>query len=156
MSATLQQQAPTRSVIPPALAAAAITGVLLLWANYVDTPWRDPGAEWGIDQGRGPIGLLLVAGFAALGVLVVFGVVAKRALADDPTRTARVALILSLVAVPAIVVFWTGLPIVLGLGAAFLGLDARSRLDRTPPSAGVAVGLGLLAAASAAFVCVTG
>ena len=66
-------------------------------------------------------------------------------------------MILALVAVPlGVVAFWTGLPIVLGSAAAFLGLDARTRLGRTPATAAIAIGVGLLAAAAALFFCVTG
>ncbi len=146
----------TRPVAGVAITTAIVTTVALLWANYVNTPWRDPGTEWGIDTDQGAVGLLLIAGFVALGVGVVYGVVVRRALAGDPARAARTAMILALVGVLTIVAFWTGLPIVLGSAAALLGMDARTRLGHTPPTAAIAIGLGLLIAAGALFICVTG
>lgn len=147
----------TRSITGVAVTTAIVTSVALLWATYVDTPWRDPGTEWGISTTNHSLaGLPLIAVFVALGVGVVYGVIVRRALAGDPVRAAHTALILAVVGVLTIVAFWTGLPIVLGSAAAFLGLDARARLGRTPATAGAAIGLGLLIAAVAIFFCVTG
>jgi heme/copper-type cytochrome/quinol oxidase subunit 2 len=155
-STTIPPETPTRSITGVAVLTAIVTTLALLWANFVDTPWRDPATAWGINSDRGIVGLLLIAGFVALGVGVVYGVVVRRAMATDPAREARTAVILALVGVLTIVAFWTGLPIVLGSAAAHLGLDARARLGHTPPTAGIAISLGLLVATAALFICVTG
>lgn len=155
-SPTISTETPTRSLTGVVVATAIVTTLALLWANFVDTPWRDPGTEWGINSDQGIAGLLLIAGFVALGVGVVYGVLVRRAMAADPALEARTAMILALVGVMTIVAFWTGVPIVLGSAAALLGLDARGRLGHTPPTAGIAIGLGLLIATGALFICVTG
>ena len=122
-----------------AVITSIVTTLALLWAYYVTSPWKQTPQDWGIDSDQGFVGLLWIAGFVALGVGVVYGVVVRRALAGDPARAARTALILALVAVPlGVVAFWTGLPIVLGSAAVFLGLDARTRLGRTPATAAIA------------------
>lgn len=147
----------SRPVVGVALTTAIVTTLALLWANYVDSPWKHTARDWGINSEQGVVGLLWIAGFVALGVGVVYGVVVRRALAGDPARAARTAMILALAAAPlAVVAFWTGLPIVLGSAAAFLGMDARARLGRTPVTAAVGIGLGMLVAAAALFFCVTG
>ena len=147
----------TRSLTGVAVITAIVTTLALLWAYYVNSPWKHAAQDWGIDSDQGLMGLLWIAGFVALGVGVVYGVVARRALAGEPTRSARTALVLALVAVPlGVVAFWTGLPIVLGSAAVFLGLDARTRLGRTPATAGIAIGVGMLAATASLLFCVTG
>ena len=147
----------TRSLTGVAVLTSIVTTLALLWAYFVTSPWKHTPQDWGIDGDQGFVGLLWIAGFVALGVGVVYGVVVRRALAGDPARAARTAMFLALVAVPlGVVAFWTGLPIVLGSAAAFLGTDARTRLGRTPTPAAIAIGLGLLTAAAALFFCVTG
>lgn len=146
-----------RPVAAIAVTTTLVTVLALLWAFYVESPWKHEAQPWGLDSEQGIAGLLWIAGFVALGVGVVYGVVVRRAVTRAPTRTARTGLILAIVGVPlAVVAFWTGLPIVLGSAATFLGVDARARLGRTPVTAAVAIGLGLLVAAAALFLCVIG
>lgn len=147
----------SRTFTAVAVITATVTTLALLWAYYVDSPWKHQAQPWGLNSEQGVSGLLWIGGFVLLGVCVIYGVVVRRALIGEPVRAARLALILSVLAVPlAVVAFWTGLPILLGSAAAYLGLDARARLGRTPPTAAVAIGLGLLMAAIALFLCVTG
>lgn len=146
-----------RSVAGIAVATTLVTILALLWAFYVESPWKHEAQSWGLDSEQGVAGLLWIAGFVALGVGVVYGVVVRRAVTRAPTRTARTGMILAIVGVPlAVVAFWTGLPIVAGSAATFLGVDARARLGRTTVTAAVAIGLGLLVAAAALFLCVIG
>jgi hypothetical protein len=140
-----------------ATTTAFVSTIALLWAYYVDTPWKAQARGWGIDDKFGATGLLWIAGFVALGVAVVYGVVVRRAMAGDPTRAARTALVLALIGLPTgVFAFWTGLPIVLGSAAAYLGMDSRARLGRTPGSAAAAIALGLVVAAFTIYFCVTG
>jgi hypothetical protein len=86
------------------------------------------------------VSLALMAGF-------FLRLIPRERAALDAERAARTALILGVVAVVALVVFWTGLPFPLGAAAAALGLSAR---DRGPAEAGrgkatAAVVLGALA-----------
>ncbi len=141
--------------------AAAFTGGLTLlalsWAYLVDSPWKsDPEANvWGIravDVGE----VAFILGSVALGMLVIFGVVVRRAVASDAARCGRDALILALVAVvltaPA---FWTGIPIIAGCAAVLLGVEARRR-GRSGAVISVAIVLGAIATVASTVFCIIG
>jgi hypothetical protein len=140
-----------RSLLPVAVAAGVAALLLMLIGTYLDTPYKAKGSgEWrltttatqDLDQLPG------LVGFAIVGAAVVFGVVVTRGLRVAPQQTARRSLIVAGVGVVSIVVFWTGLPVVLAAGAATLALDARRRLGRLP-------GAGTAALVLAAIVTVT-
>ena len=85
---------------------------------------------------------LITVGVCAVLVAVLFGRVLPGV--ADP---ARAAWILAALALVACIVFWSGLPFVLGMGAVYCG----SRAGRTAPAA-----LGALAIVLAAVGCIIG
>jgi hypothetical protein len=112
--------------------AVLITTAALAFANF--------GGGDGDDGGAGPFAL--TAGVCAIVAAVLFARVLPRA--DNPGRAAW---ILAALAIVTCVVFWSGLPIVLGLGAAYSGMRAGRPL---------VAGIGALAAVLAAVACVIG
>jgi hypothetical protein len=145
-----------RSLLPIAVAAAVAALALMLIGTYVQTPYKAKGpGEWGLStQDLNQVPLLV--GFAVVGAAVVFGVVVARGLRTAPQRTARRSLIVASVGVVSIVVFWTGLPVILAAGAATLALDARRRLGRLPATAIAALVLATLITVSAVWLAFTG
>jgi hypothetical protein len=145
-----------RPVLPIAVAAGVAALLLMLIGTYVHTPYKAKGpGEWGLStQDLNQVPLLV--GFAIVGAAVVFGVVVARGLRTAPQRTARWSLIVAGFGVVSIVVFWTGLPVVLAAGAATLTLDARRRLGRLPGTAIAALVLAALITVSASWLAFTG
>jgi hypothetical protein len=144
------------SLLPIAVAAALVALVLMLIGTYVQTPYKAKGSgEWGLStQDLNQVPLLI--GFAAVGAALVFGVVVARGLRTAPQQTARRSLIVASVGVVSIVVFWTGLPVVLAAGVAILALDARRRLGRLPGTAIAAMVLAALITVAAVWLAFTG
>lgn len=145
-----------RSLLPTAVAAGTVALLLMLIGTYVHTPYKAKGpGEWGLStQDLNQVPLLI--GFAVVGAAVVFGVVVARGLRTAPQRTARRSLIVASVGVVSIVVFWTGLPVILAAGATTLPLDARHRLGRLPGTAIAALVLATLITVSAVWLAFTG
>ena len=147
-----------RSLLPTAVAAGTVALLLMLIGTYVHTPYKAKGpGEWGLStQDLNQVPLLV--GFAVVGAAVVFGVVVARGLRTAPQRTARRSLIVASVGVVSIVVFWTGLPVILAAGATTLALDldARHRLGRLPGTAIAALVLATLITVSAVWLAFTG
>lgn len=86
---------------------------------------------------------------------VVFGTVVARAAGRAPENAAKTGIVLSVIGLAAFVVFWSGIPVVLGTAGAFLGLEARRRSQgAVPTQALVAVILGILAIVAAYVVTV--
>ena len=108
-----------------------ITAVALAFANFAGN---------GDNGGVGPY--VVCVGVVAILAAVLFGRVLPQA--QDP---ARAAWILAGFALVTGVVFWSGLPFVLGMGAVYSG----GRADRTGP-----VALGALAIVLAFVACVVG
>lgn len=155
----MSSEASTTSRIPtgPALAAGSLGLALALVGSYLLTPWRSSGdGAWGYDQTTGLAGVLLLVAFAAAGVAVVFGVIVPRGLAVAPERTAVRALALVTASVLSIVVFWSGLPVILAAGATVLALDARTRTGRTTPVIAGSLALAALVTLSAIVIAFTG
>jgi hypothetical protein len=156
--------AATRSATRPGLWATALaTGayalVLVLVGTFIDTPWRDQGSgEWQLNTaGHSLIELPIILGFVVVGVAVVFGVVVRRGLLRPAERTAARALVVALIGVAAVVVFWTGLPVVLAGAAAVLAADARARLERHPSAiVRITLGIAALLVVAATWLAVTG
>jgi hypothetical protein len=145
-----------RSLLPIAVAAALVALVLMLIGTYVHTPYKAKGSgEWALStQDLNQVPLLI--GFAAVGAALVFGVVVARGLRTAPQHTARRSLIVASVGVVSIVVFWTGLPVVLAAGAATLALDVRRRLGRLPGTAIAAMVMAALITVAAVWLAFTG
>jgi hypothetical protein len=148
-----------RSLLPVAIAAGVAALLLMLIGTYLDTPYKAKGSgEWALtttaaqdlDQLPG------LVGFAIVGAAVVFGVVVARALRVPPQQTARRSLIVAGVGVLSIVVFWTGLPVILAAAAATLALDARRRLGRLPGTGTAALVLTALTTMTAIWLAFTG
>jgi hypothetical protein len=94
----------------------------------------------GENGGAGPY--VITVGVCAIVAAVLFARVLPRA-----ANPARVAWILAGLALVTCVAFWSGLPIVLGMGAAYSALRAGRRLP---------AGIGALAVVLAAVGCVIG
>jgi hypothetical protein len=145
-----------RSLLPIAVAAALVALVLMLIGTYVQTPYKAKGSgEWGLST-QDLIQVPLLVRFAGVGAALVFGVVVARGLRTAPQQTTRRSLIVASVGVVSIVVFWTGLPVVLAAGAATLALDARRRLGRLPGTAIAAMVLAALITVAAVWLAFTG
>lgn len=152
-------QSASRSLVPVALGAIVMTAAVMIWAYLIDSPWKSSpeATAWGfrgIEVGE----LAFAVGCIALGALVVFGVVVRHAVASaGPARCARDGLILGIVAAAlAAPVFWSGVPILAGVGAAFLGVEANRRAGRRTAKAMVAIVLGVLAAVASTVFCIIG
>jgi hypothetical protein len=129
----------------------------MLIGTYLDTPFKNYGSgEWGFGDEHDLIELPLLVAFAVAGSAVVFGVVVLRGMRATPDRAARRALAVAVAGVASIVVFWTGLPVVLAAGAATLAFDARERLGRFPRTALAAVTLSALIALAAVWAAFAG
>jgi len=91
----------------------------------------------------------------AVATVLVFAVFVRRALRQhDPAAIARTSLVLSLLAVAAIVVFFSGLPSVLAAGALCTALAARERAGGWTAVPGVAVALSAVAVALAVVLAI--
>ena len=107
--------------------ALAITAVALAFANF-----------GGGDSDNGGVGPYVVCvGVCAILAAVLFGRVLPTA--DDPVRAGW---ILAAFALVTCVVFWTGLPFVLGMGAVYCG--ARSGRSALIALGGLAIALALV------------
>jgi hypothetical protein len=148
----------TRSLLGPATVAGAAATVLLLAGLYLDTPWKKQGnKEWALTSDQhGMLGLLVSLGFVAVGLAVVFGVVVSRGLRGPAGTATRRALALAVTGAVSAVVFWTGLPVILAVGAVVLALDSRARLGRTPTTTWIVGVLAVLTAAAAVSFALVG
>ncbi len=118
-----------RSLLPVAVATGVVALALMLIGTYLDTPYKAQGSgEWGALGTHSLAELPLVIAFALVGPAVVFGIVVMRALRTAPQTAALRSLILAAAGVVSLVVFWTGLPVVLSAGAAALALADRLRV----------------------------
>ena len=139
----------------PGVGAAAGTGglVLMLIGTYVNTPFRGRfAADWGLEGDLSELPVLV--GFAAAGAAVVFGAVVRPGLrAPEPGRR---AVVLAVVGALSLLVFWTGLPVVLAAGAGVLALASRERSVRPLPSAAAALALAALTALGAVVLAFSG
>jgi hypothetical protein len=156
-------QAPTRrgpSLIPDAYttAGAVLAFGCTFVGTYVQTPWKSGSDGWAYTFGDGA-GWGTLAVLAAIVVVAAFVVglaTARGRAATDPSRTARLALLLAVLGAMTILVFWTGLPAVLAGGATGLAVDARGRLGWLPVPAVTAVVLAGLTAAAAIYLALAG
>jgi hypothetical protein len=157
MTAT-QTRTVTRPLLGPTFAAGTAATVLSVAGMYLDTPWKGQGnKEWAVSADHGGlVELVLTLGFVAAGLAVVFGVVVTRGLHRPAEAEARRSLVLAVTGVLSVVVFWTGLPIILAIGALVLANDARARLGRIPATASIAIALATLTAVAAVQLALVG
>lgn len=134
-----QTERARRLVVPVAIAAAAVP--LALIAAWV----------WG-DSADDEVGeLLIICGFIAVAVGVVFGLVVPRTLGKESSPT--MALTLSVLGAVSALVFWAGVTPALAAGGALLGWSGRdASKGRNMSMAAVAVGLLALLAYVAILV----
>jgi len=141
------------NVMRTAVAVAAVALGVMLVGTYVRTPLN--GDTWDVSTSHHGLGVLpLLVAFAALGSAVVFGVVVRRAAARPAERTGLRALLVAVLGAATIVVFWTGLPVILAAGAAVLARSSHTRTGRWSPravTAAVLAGVTLLMAGWLAF-----
>jgi CBS domain containing-hemolysin-like protein len=135
MSATLNGMASTRLI---GAASVAVAIAALAVANF---------ATEGENGGAGPFAVtsVIAIGVAAL----LFGRVVPRA--TEGRNPARIALVLAGLTLLTGVVFWSGLPLVLGPAAIVLGLAARRNGGSI-----AAVGIGSLAYLASLVACAIG
>jgi hypothetical protein len=151
--------APTRPIRPVAATAGVLAVACMLVGTYVDTPWKKAGSQqWGIDLpgASGLAELLFVIAAAAIGLWVVFGVWLRRALTKPASAEAWQALWMALTGVVSIVVFWSGLPVLLGAAALYAALDSRSRAGRVLVPAAIAMVGGAVLIVSGVYLAFTG
>jgi hypothetical protein len=80
----------------------------------------------------------------------------RRAWRGQPSRLARTALILAVVAAVTILAFWAGWPNVFGAVSVGLALESRRRVGSLGAAAGTALALGSAAFVAGAVICVLG
>jgi exosortase/archaeosortase len=102
-----------RKPVAIAVAAAAISVMAVMFYPYNQA-----------DDG-GPRAILVASALAIAVTAILFGPVASRA-AADPARAAHTALVVAGVAMLSVPLFFTGLPLVVGPAAAYLGREARN------------------------------
>ena len=94
-------------------------------------------------------------GIALVG-LAIAAWVGQRALSGPPSRVAKTALALALVAAATMPAFWAGWPNIFGAVAVALALETRRRLGSVGPMTGIAAGLGTLAFVAGSAISVLG
>ena len=135
MSATLNGMANTRLV---GAASVVVAIAALAVANF---------ATEGENGGAGPFAITVA--IAILAAVLLFGRVIPRAI--EGRSPARIALLLAGLALLTCVVFWSGLPQVLGPAAIVLGLAAPRNGESV-----AAIGIGSLAYVASLVACVIG
>lgn len=96
---------------------------------------------------------LVVVGVIAVATALVFGLVVRGATPGNATTR---ALVLSILAVPTVLVAWTGLPPVLSAAAVACALIAREPTGRFTTGGKVALGLSAVAMAGAVAFALAG
>jgi len=154
----IQTRPGIRSLHGPATVAGAAATVLVLAGLYLDTPWKEQGnKEWALTTDHHSIADLLVSvGFVAAGLAVIFGVVVARRLRGPAGTETAWSMALAVTGVVSAVVFWTGLPVILAVGAVVLALDSRARLGRTPTATWIVVVLAVLTTVVAVSLALVG
>lgn len=105
---------------PFAVAGAGIAVVL----TAIGTFWSPLASYDATRTQHDLLAYLVVVAIIAIGAAIVFGLVVRRA----PETGADVrAIVLAVLSVLTIVVFWTGLPVVLAAGASFLAVSGSTR-----------------------------
>jgi hypothetical protein len=159
MTPTTPDKPATRIGLWPSAIGTGLLALLLLFiGSFLDTPVKHMATGgWELTTGKhGLVELPIAVAFAVVEVAVVFGVVVRRGLSQAPDGTARTALILAAAAIPCVLVFYTGLPVVLSGGAVVLAMDAHARLGRFPSTAVSALAIAALVFGVATWLAFTG
>lgn len=143
---TTTQDAPNRNALLATLGAAAS-----VIAGAVGTFWDVTGNETADRDGLAEFLPVLVT--AAIGTAIVFGLVVRTAAAGNAGRRALVTAVVGLL---TIVVFWTGLPLVLAAGAIACAMVERDALGTTSGRAKAVYGITGLTAALAVLAAIAG
>lgn len=143
------------ATLPVMIATGILATGLMTIGQYVGTPYRAGSSTWTlqIEDGGGYGMFPVILAFAAVGAGVVGLLVHRWAMTPG---AARRSLGLALTGVLSIPVFWTGLPVALGAGAALLATRTRTRTGRWTPTAAAAALLGGLLVVSATYLAITG
>lgn len=141
--------------LPVMIGAGTLSTALMTVGQYVDTPYRAGSNGWAlqVEDGGGPGMLLVILALAVVGGGVV-GLLVQRW--STAPRADRRSLGLALTGVLTVPVFWTGLPVALGAGAALLATRTRTRTGAWTASTAAAAALGGLLLVSATGLAVTG
>lgn len=114
---------------------AGISLVLTAVGTFWDVSGNDTAAHDGLSD------YLPVVGVVAVATVLVFGLVVRTA---TPASAGTRSLVLGVLSVLTLIVFWSGLPAVLALGA--IGCAAVARVSgRVPVTAKAGAGLGMVA-----------
>jgi hypothetical protein len=140
------RQTPRRTIL--------IVGAVLLWVSMAFGYWLNVG-----DDDKEVVAWLVVCavGTLIMAFLLLRFVPDTEAEADD-NPPARRALVLGIVALVTCIVFWTGLPIVIGIPALVLAAEGRARAGTYDGGAEATAGavLGGFAALATIVLLVTG
>jgi hypothetical protein len=127
-----------QSIVGIGVSAGVLTALALAAANFLGT---EPGESGGGAE------YVVTLGASLLVAVALFGWVIPRA-----ERPGRSGLVVGLIALLSLAAFWSGLPMVLGPGAAVLGLLGRDRGEGATATAAVVLGSFATLAAIAAVI----
>lgn len=147
--------APT--TVRPSLRHPAVAGALGL-GTYAAAMAAGEAFDLNADTGGNgtSAGEWAVTGLIALAGLAIGVAVGLRGWAGPPTRLARTALGLAIASAVLFVAFWSGWPSIFSAVAVGLAVEHARRIGSFGPATGIAAGLGTVAFAAMAFLCVTG
>ena len=132
-------------VLPYAAGGAALAALASAVGTFANLTGNGSN-DYGLTEYVGDLALIAVA------TAVVFGLVVRTAQHGSSTRR---ALTLGALSLPAVLVFWSGLPYILAVGALACARVA-SRSGSSSRSVGVAVTLSAVSIAVSLFFAVTG
>ncbi|MGH3989502.1 MAG: hypothetical protein ACRDTZ_19670 [Pseudonocardiaceae bacterium] len=157
MTATEQHPSVRNPVLSPAVTAASgfVVFALAMFSGAMFEVNADSrlGHDHSLWEAASDSAAELAIALVGLAIAVWAG---RRALAGPPSRVARTALVLAVIAVVTVPAFWSGWPNVFGAVAVGLALDSRQRLGSLGATAGTALVLGSVAFIAGAVTCVLG
>jgi hypothetical protein len=133
---------------------AALAGFLVYAAAVGTGIALDLGAKRSED-GQSASDLLITTAIALVGLAIATWT-GTRALRREPSRVARTALVLGIVAALTLVAFWAGWAHIFGAVAVVLAVEYRRRVGSYGGLAGAGLGLGCVAIAVGTFMCLFG
>jgi hypothetical protein len=142
---TAETTAPSRTPLLAAFGIAA-SAVLTAIGTFWDVNGNDRGDHNASDW-------YVCLGIIAVAAALVYGLVVRTAATGNPGRR---ALILGIVAVPSVVVFWSGIPMVLVSAAVACALLEKDKVGSYGTGSKVAFVLSALATAGAVTLAFTG
>ncbi len=130
------------------VAVSALTVGAMAIDHLIGTE-TEPGEDRGLQD---PPAFLFSSALSLALAALLFGVVVRRGARDDPDRPAWKAIACSLLAVPAIVLLFLGLPFPLAGAGIALGLRGREGARRRLATGAVAIGALVIALGAGAYI----